>query len=140
MITSILAALLVAVLNCNAALPKPDRTLGFVARGKARTIKVLKTAQIVNVNVYGLRTFPLDEEEVDLSKVSDDLWPARDRQERLRGDDLFIEFPRSNKQYVNNLPPIAQAKLWNNDTQYKGSKYEEFKRDCKEFCLAKYST
>jgi hypothetical protein len=66
------------------------------------------------------------------------LWPARDRQERLRGDDLFIEYPRSNKQYVNNLPPIAQAKLWNNDTQYKGSKYEEFKRDCKEFYLAKY--
>ena len=68
MITTILVALLVAVLTCNAALPKPERTLGFVARGKARTIKVLKAAQNVNVNVYGLRTFPLNEEEVDLSK------------------------------------------------------------------------
>ena len=66
------------------------------------------------------------------------LWPAREKQERLRGNDLKIDYPFSNKQYVNNLPPIAQAKLWNNDKQDKDVEYEIFKMFSKEFYLEKY--
>jgi hypothetical protein len=66
------------------------------------------------------------------------LWPVRDKQERLRGNDLMIDYPFSNKQYVNNLPPIAQAKLWNNDKQDKEVEYESFKMFSKEFYLQKY--
>ena len=50
----------------------------------------------------------------------------------------MIDYPFSNKQYVNNLPPIAQAKLWNNDKQDKEVKYESFKMFSKEFYLQKY--
>jgi hypothetical protein len=66
------------------------------------------------------------------------LWPPRERQERLRGNNLMIDYPFSEKQYVNNLPPIAQAKLWNKDNQDKDLEYSDFKRNCKEFYLQKY--
>jgi hypothetical protein len=51
----------------------------------------------------------------------------------------MIAYPFSEKQYVNNLPPIAQAKLWNNDNQDKDLEYVDFKRNCKEFYLQKYN-
>jgi hypothetical protein len=68
------------------------------------------------------------------------LWPIREKQDRLRGTNFQIAYPFSHKQYVNNLPPIAQAKLWNNDKQDKDVEYEMFKVFCKEFYLQKYDT
>ena len=94
MITSILVALVIGVLSCNAALPKPERTLGFVARGKGRTIKVLKTAQVVNVNVFGLREFPLNDDEVSLSKELEDMISD------LLASNIFSDMPETVKDTI----------------------------------------
>ena len=46
----------------SATLPKPDKVLGFVTRGKARTIKVLKSDRTVQITHFGLQPFPEDDE------------------------------------------------------------------------------
>ena len=48
------------------------------------------------------------------------LWKVRDQErEDLRDRQLQLDYKITSKQWINDLPPISQAKLWNKDIQIK---------------------
>ena len=55
------------------------------------------------------------------------LWPLKNKRDGLRNENPHIEYQQSNKQWINNLPSVAQAKLWNNDGLDKNVKPTSFK-------------
>ena len=66
------------------------------------------------------------------------LWTIR-KQERedLRSRDIQLDYTVTPKQWINDLPPIAQAKLWNNDIFNKTIDPSEFKYDSKEILFGR---
>jgi len=68
-----------------------------------------------------------------------DLWTLKEKREGLRNDNPHIEYKTSARQWINNLPPLSQAKLWNNDGNDKNVKPSAFKSASKKRYLANYS-
>ena len=67
------------------------------------------------------------------------LWTVRQQErEDLRDQSVKLSFPVTGKQWINDLPPILHAKLWNEDTQPRNNEPEEFKRYSKQYFLSKY--
>ena len=67
------------------------------------------------------------------------LWTIRQQErEDLRSRDTQLDYTLTPKQWINDLPPIAQAKLWNNDIFSKTIDPSEFKYDSKQYYLDKY--
>ena len=67
------------------------------------------------------------------------LWTVRQQErEDLRDQSVKLSFPVTGKQWINDLPPISHAKLWNEDTQPRNNEPEEFKRYSKQYFLSNY--
>ena len=56
----------------------------------------------------------------------------------LRDTTLKMTYTVTSKQWINDLPPITHAKLWNNNTQPKHDKPKDFKRYSKYDLLKQY--
>ena len=52
---------------------------------------------------------------------------------------MQIDYPLSTKQWINALPPIAQAKLWNNTSIRKDVAKTTFKLDSKMIYQSEYA-
>ena len=59
--------------------------------------------------------------------------------ENLRDRGIQIDYPLSTKQWINALPPIAQAKLWNNTSIRKDVAKTTFKLDSKMEYQSEYA-
>ena len=59
--------------------------------------------------------------------------------ENLRDRGIQIDYPLSTKQWINALPPIAQAKLWNNTSIRKDVAKTAFKLDSKMEYQSQYA-
>ena len=56
------------------------------------------------------------------------LWKEHALRDNLRQDNQVLDYPLTSKQWINNLAPIAQAKLWNSDPQIKDVDIAYFKK------------
>jgi hypothetical protein len=66
------------------------------------------------------------------------LWKERVLRENLRQDNKVLEYPLTSRQWINNLAPIAQAKLWNSDPQIKDVEIPYFKKVSKFHFIKDY--
>ena len=65
-------------------------------------------------------------------------WNVRTKErEDLRSRKIKLDYKVTPKQWINDLPPIAQAKLWNNDILNKTIEPPEFISDSKAYYLSK---
>ena len=108
-----------------------DHTLEFFAKGN-----ILQLPELVE---YTALTYI----HSGISKKSpynvQQLWTIRERhRDNMRDTGSLLEYPRSSLQWVNNLPTVAQAKLWNNCKLVKDVKPSIFKLDCKKAYLNRY--
>ena len=68
------------------------------------------------------------------------LWKLKKiTRENLRDRGIQIDYPLSTKQWINALPPIAQAKLWNNTSIRKDVAKTTFKLDSKMEYQSEYA-
>ena len=68
-----------------------------------------------------------------------DLWVRKEStRDDLRDRGLQLDYPLSNKQWINNLPPIAQAKLFNSCKLDKTVLPSTFKLDSKRIFIIEY--
>ena len=73
-----------------------------------------------------------------LNRISD-LWRVREmNHENLRDRAKKIDYPMSQKQWINSLPPIAQAKLWNVNEIETGAEPLTFKSNSKYRYIVQY--
>ena len=67
------------------------------------------------------------------------LWKVRDQErEDLRDRQLQLDYKITSKQWINDLPPISQAKLWNKDIQIKNNEIDYFKQQSKIHFIKRY--
>ena len=69
------------------------------------------------------------------------LWQIRTSENNyLRDTTLKMTYTMTTKQWINDLPPITHAKIWNNNTQPKHDEPKYYKRYSKLDLLKQYET
>ena len=68
-----------------------------------------------------------------------ELWNKKlQTRENLRNNGIRLQYVFSQKQWINNLAPVQQVKLWNNCTLEKDILPSTFKQNCKMFYITDY--